>query len=129
MTGMRIRIGLLFVAGIAALAGCANPGSGWRAREAYQALGHEPGWILTIQDRRLKFVTSSPETLIEIPTPLVDVSPLGRRYATERLVLEIGHRPCNDVRSGVAFSDHVVVVVGGYTYRGCGGKRVPLLDR
>ena len=118
----------MLLAGIAALAGCTDPGEGWRARESYQALGHDPGWILTIQDRRLKFVTSSPDTLIEVPAPLFEVSPLGRRYASQRLLLEIGHRPCNDTRSGVAFSDHVLIVVDGITYRGCGGKRVPLLD-
>ena len=123
-----MRARLLFLAGIAALSGCADPGEGWRPREAYQALGYEPGWVLTIRENRLKFVTTSPDTLIEIPTPLVQSSPLGRRYATDRLLLEIAHRPCNDRRSGVAFSDHVVVVVDGYTYRGCGGKRVPLLD-
>ena len=129
MAGVPMPARLLFLAGLAVLSSCADPGAGWRARETYQALGHEPGWTLTMQGKRLKFATSSPETLIEIPTPVFAASPLGRRYATGGLLLEIGHRPCNDVRSGIAFADHVVVVVNGYTYRGCGGKRVPLLDR
>ena len=109
------------------LAGCAGPSSNWRGRDDYQALGHAPGWLLTIDDR-LKFVTSSPKTLIEVPRPILEPTAAGSRYVAGGLVLDITPIPCNDVRSGVAFADTVQVVANGYSYRGCGGKRVPTLD-
>jgi uncharacterized membrane protein len=112
----------------AALTGCAGS-KGWRPAETYAALGHAPGWVLTIENGRLKFVTSSPKTVLESPTPLAEPTSLGRRYATDRLALEITNQPCNDVRSGIAFADTVTVLANGYSYRGCGGERVPLLDR
>jgi uncharacterized membrane protein len=112
----------------AALIGCAGS-KGWRPAESYSALGHAPGWVLTIEDGSLRFVTSSPKAVFESPTPLPQPTSLGRRYATDRLTLDITNQPCNDVRSGIAFADTVTVLANGYSYRGCGGERVPLLNR
>ena len=110
------------------LAGCASSSpSNWRARDNYQALGHFPGWLITV-DERLKFVTVSPKTIIELPRPIPLPTAYGSRYIAGGLVLDITNTPCNDVRSGVAFADTVQVVVNGYSYRGCGGKRVPTLN-
>ncbi len=111
------------------LAGCADSDASLRGRETYQALGHEPGWTLTLRDARLKFATSTPNTLLEYPRPLPALTANGRRYVTDRLSLDITHVPCNDRRNGVAFADTVTVVLNGYSYRGCGGRREPLLDR
>ena len=119
----------LVLAPLAALAACAGTESPFSRAPAYSALGHEPGWTLTIEGLRLRFVTSSPVTNLESPVPIVQLSPLGRRYSTDRLVLDVSSQPCNDARSGVAFADTVAVTAGGYVYRGCGGERVPLLDR
>ena len=118
----------LSLAALAALAGCAGPTSNWRAAQTYQALGHEPGWTLTIRGERLKFAGSYPQTLIELAPPVAQPTAYGRRYATQRLTLDITAKPCNDAMSGVAFSDTVSVIVDGYNFQGCGGERVPLLD-
>jgi uncharacterized membrane protein len=114
---------------LAALAACAGTDSPFRPVETYNALGHDPGWLLTIDRARLRFVTSSPATNLESLRPAAEFSPLGRRYRTDRLTIDIARQPCNDSRSGIAFAETVVVVSSGYTYRGCGGERTPLLDR
>jgi hypothetical protein len=85
--------------------------------------------VLTVSDARFSFVTSSPKAVLESPLPLAQATPLGRRFANDRLTVEITNQPCNDVRSGIAFADTVVVLANGYSYRGCGGERVPLLNR
>ena len=114
---------------LAALAACVGRENPFRPVDTYSALGHEPGWVLTIDKARLRFVTSSPPTNLEMLRPILQLSPLGRRYATDRLVVDIASTPCNDIPSGIAFADTVVVTTGGYSYRGCGGERLPLLDR
>jgi uncharacterized membrane protein len=114
---------------LAVLTACSGTVGSLRQAESYHALGHEPGWVLTIENGKLRFVTSSPPTNIETLRPLPEISPLGRRYSTDRLTLDIAAQPCNDARSGIAYSDTVVVTAGGYSYRGCGGDRVPLLNR
>jgi hypothetical protein len=85
--------------------------------------------VLTIESGRLKFVTSSPKSILEGPTPLPQPTAIGRSYATGALTLEIVSQPCNDARSGIAFADTVTVLANGFSYRGCGGERVHLLDR
>lgn len=123
---MRRSLAFLF---LALVGGCGDLRENLRAREVYQALGHEPGWTLIVDDARLKFATSTPKTLIELPTPLAAISPYGRRYVRDRIAVEIAHTVCNDSHSGIAFEDTVTVLVDGYAYRGCGGPRAPLLDR
>jgi uncharacterized membrane protein len=114
----------------AALSGCgANTARMFRAVETYHALGHEPGWLLTMEKSKLKFVTSRPYSVLEGPRPLAQISAIGRRYSTDRVTLDIFAQPCSDTRSGIAFSDTVIVTANGNTYRGCGGERVQLLDR
>jgi uncharacterized membrane protein len=121
----------LMLASCAALTACAGTAGLLRAPETYSALGHNPGWLLTIQNKKLKFVTSSPSMVYESPLALPETTPRGRRYSTDGVTLDITSRPCNDARSGIAFADTVVVSVSGSSdsYRGCGGERVPLLDR
>lgn len=113
---------------LAALGACTGPMPSLGPRISYSALGHDPGWTLTIRGDRLEFAAAEPQMLMELVPPLPVPTAHGRRYATERLTLEITRRPCNDIKSGVAFSETVWVVVDGYNYRGCGGERVPLLN-
>ena len=119
----------LILASCVALSACTGSSRLFRAAETYHALGHDPGWLLTLDDKKLKFVTSRPNTVYESTLPLVQTSAIGRRYSTDRVTLDITNQPCNDVRSGIGFSDTVVVSANGYRYQGCGGNRVPLLDR
>lgn len=125
---MRTGLSLLALAAVAAVSGCAGGLASLQGPQTFQALGHDPGWILTMRDQRLRFVGTDPRTVMEIVPPIPEALPYGRRYASERLTLEITRRPCHDIRSGIAFSDTVSVVVDGYNYQGCGGERVPLLD-
>ena len=126
---MRKRNGWLILASCCALAACADPVARFRERENFHALGHAPGWTLTINNNRLMFATSSPRTRLEVPRPLTQATMVGRRYQAAGLTLDVEHEPCNDVRSGSAFAETVTVIVGEYSYRGCGGERTPLLDR
>ena len=118
----------LGLAALAALSACMGPTTGFGTGQTYQALGHDPAWTLTIRDGTLNFAGSDPQTLMRLVAPLPQPFPYGRRYTTERLTLEITSRPCNDAKSGVGFSDTVVVLVDGYRHVGCGGERVPLLN-
>ena len=117
-------LGLIMMS--AMLTACSH--TSFRAQERYGALGHEPGWLLTIDRNRLRFV-SSPATRLEVHRPRWLATPTGYRYSHKYLVAEISRRPCIDTKSGIAFEDRVVVFVGGASYLGCGGKRLPVLDR
>ena len=123
-----MRAGYGWIAASLALQGCTSLGGQALSTDTYQALGHDPAWTLTIRDGNLNFTGSEPQTLMRLIAPLPQPLPYGRRYTTERLTLEITSRPCNDAKSGVGFSDTVVVVVDGTKHEGCGGERVPLLN-
>jgi uncharacterized membrane protein len=93
----------------------------------YYALGNDPGWTLEI-GRRIKFAASPGNTYVEVPSPALLRSVYGRRYATDRIIVDMHPAVCIDSRSGLAFEDTVQVTTSNLTVRGCGGKRVPLLD-
>ena len=116
------------LAALAAVSACVGPTTGLGTGQTYQALGHDPAWTLTIRDGSLNFAGSDPQTLMRLIAPPPQALAYGRRYTTERLTLEISSEPCNDAKSGVAFSETVIVVVDGYKHEGCGGERVPLLN-
>jgi uncharacterized membrane protein len=118
----------LGLASLAALSACVGPTTSFGTGQTYHALGHDPAWTLTIRDGSLDFAGSDPQTLMRLVAPLPEALPYGRRYSSERLTLEITSKPCNDAKSGVGFSDTVVVVVDGTKHEGCGGERVPLLN-
>jgi uncharacterized membrane protein len=118
----------LGLAALGALSACIGPTTGYGTGQTYQALGHDPAWTLTIRDGTIDFAGSDPQTLMRLVAPPPQPLPYGRRYTTERLTLEITSKPCNDARSGVGFSDTVVVLVDGYKHEGCGGERVSLLN-
>lgn len=114
---------------IAALGACAGTVEQLKGRQLYQGLGHNPGWLLTLDDDTLRFVASTPKTVFEILEPFPEATAEGRRYVAEQIRLEVVEQPCNDALSGVAFSDTLVITTKDTTYRGCGGERVPTLDR
>jgi uncharacterized membrane protein len=120
---------LLILIPLAALSACADPARSLGGRDAFLALGHAPGWTLTMEGRRLKFVSSTPDTLIGVPRPRPEATPSGHRYGGPGILVEVAPGPCRDSRSGVAFSSHVTVTAGTDIYRGCGGRREPMLDR
>lgn len=95
---------------------------------SYYALGNDPGWTLEI-GRQIKFAASTGNTYVDVASPAFLRSVYGRRYATDRIIVDIEPAVCVDSRSGLAFEDTVLVTTSKVIVRGCGGKRVPLLDQ
>jgi uncharacterized membrane protein len=109
------------------LAGCAQPD--FEPRRTYHALGGQPGWLLSIGHARTEFVGGHDATRIIIATPIAQPTAYGTFYGGHRLAVTISHQPCHDRQSGDAFTDTVLVVADQQSYQGCGGSRLPLLDR
>jgi heat shock protein HslJ len=124
---MRIRFFLPFAA--SALAGCMapppsppltpNPPGG-----VYRAVGTEPFWDLTIDERQMVFTDRGNNIAVAQPTPRVIVGIAGEIYQTPRLNVNIVHRDCSDGMSDRAYPDTVQVDVEGHRYNGCGGGAV-----
>jgi uncharacterized membrane protein len=90
--------------------------------ETYKALGTEPFWGLTIDERQMVF--TAPDTQpISQPTPRVIVGVAGEIYQTPRLNVNIVHAPCSDGMSDRNYPDKVQVSVDGRRFEGCGGLR------
>jgi heat shock protein HslJ len=120
----------------ATLAGCAH-GQGAPAAApgavatTFRARGNEPGWSLTLDDNTMTLVTDHGSASRVMPTPPVQSTAAGRRYATESdgkdVVVTISDRPCADNMSGMPFPANVVVQLDGRELSGCGGEPVSLL--
>ncbi len=93
------------------------------AVESYRALGQEPGWNLNIARGRIDYLGDYGETRISVPRPEPRPSFNGRRYESERLVVDITYARCNDAMSGHGYEHQVMVIADGDTVRGCGGRR------
>jgi uncharacterized membrane protein len=100
--------------------GAAEPSA---AQESYYALGQEPGWALKIASGRLDYSGNYGDKKINVARPEPKPSPNGRRYATERLTVDITYARCNDAMSGFGFEHQVTVTADGETFKGCGGAR------
>lgn len=98
------------------------------AKETYVARGQEPGWLLTIANGRIDYVGNYGEKRIITARPDPRTTFNGRRYETERLIVDVTHGRCNDVMSGHGYADQVMVIAESETYRGCGGARRPDWD-
>ena len=125
---MKSRLALLLTA-IAALSACEgygpvpppppltpNPPGG-----VYRALGTEPFWDLTINERQMVFTNRGTNAQVAQPTPRVIIGIAGEIYQTPRLGVNIVHRQCNDGMSDRVYPDTVQVTVDGRQYNGCGG--------
>ena len=87
---------------------------------AYRAVGTEPFWGLTIDERQMVF-TAPDQQPISQPTPRVIVGFAGEIYRTPRLNVNIVHAQCSDGMSDRVYRDKVQVDVDGRQYNGCGG--------
>jgi len=93
----------------------------------YLAYGTEPFWNLRIGGGRMVYdVNDEPPLSVAMPAP--STIPLGRRYATARMTVEITREGrCNDGMSDRYWSETVKVWIGrraGRPLYGCGGIRV-----
>ena len=128
---MKLKL-LLSLAAFAALSGCEGygpvpppppltpnpPGS------VYRAVGTEPFWDMTIDERRMVFTDRGNNVAVTQPTPRVIVGIAGEIYQTPRLGVNIVHRQCSDGMSDRVYADTVQVDVDGRRYNGCGGGAV-----
>lgn len=98
------------------LVACATPQA---ASPAYQALGTEPFWSLTIGAKEMVF-TQPDAKPIQQPTPKVIVGFAGEIYKTPRIDVNIVHVRCSDGMSDRTYPDKVQVTVDGKRFNGCG---------
>lgn len=91
--------------------------------ERYEARGQEPGWHLLIHAGRIDYTGNYGDKKISVERPDPRPSFNGRRYVTNRLVVDVTYARCNDAMSGFGFEHQVMVIADGETFRGCGGAR------
>ena len=88
---------------------------------AYRAVGTEPFWDLTIDQRQMVFTDRGNAVVVTQPTPKVIVGFAGEIYQTPRLNVNIVHGACSDGMSDRTYPDKVQVTADGHHYNGCGG--------
>lgn len=87
----------------------------------YRAVGTEPFWDLTVDNRQMIFTDRGANLRVTQPTPSAIVGVAGEIYRTPRLRLNILHAPCSDGMSDRAYPDKVQLDVDGRRFNGCGG--------
>ena len=87
----------------------------------YHAVGTEPFWDLTIDERQMVFTDRGNNVQVAQPTPKVIIGFAGEIYQTPRLNVNIVHRQCSDGMSDRTYPDSVQVTADGHQYSGCGG--------
>lgn len=110
---------------LATAAACAYPAvtAPRAAEEHYEARGQEPGWHLRIHDERIDYAGDYGEVRLTVARPEPRRTDNGRRYETQRLVVDLVYARCNDTMSGHGYEHQVTVIADGRTFRGCGGER------
>jgi len=124
-----MKLRLLCLTAFAALGGCEgygpvpppppltpNPPGG-----VYRAVGTEPFWDLTIDERQMVFTDRGNNVQVPQPTPRVIIGIAGEIYQTPRLNVNIVHAQCSDGMSDRTYPDKVQVTVDGKRFEGCGG--------
>jgi heat shock protein HslJ len=101
------------------LGGCVTPPPAPSAA-AYHAVGTEPFWGLTIDQRELTFTQPDAQPIRQ-PRPKVIVGVAGEIYQTPRLHVNIVHAQCSDGMSDRTYPDKVQVDADGRRLEGCGG--------
>jgi uncharacterized membrane protein len=88
--------------------------------QPYHAIGTEPFWNLSIDQREITF-TRPDARPIRQPTPKVIIGIAGEIYRTPRINVNIVHGRCSDGMSDRTYPDKVQVDVDGRPFNGCGG--------
>jgi uncharacterized membrane protein len=92
-------------------------------QEHYEARGQEPGWHLVIHEGRIDYTGNYGEVRITVPRPDPRPTFNGRRYETQRLIVNVTYSRCNDTMSGHGYEHQVRVSADGQDFQGCGGPR------
>ena len=118
---------LLTALGLLLAAGCATPPQPYApVRDvAYQAIGAEPFWVLTIGDDRIVLRSSSLEGERSWPRTLPRTENGVRTWVSGEngaaIIVEARPGPCTS-ESGRVYADNVRVRAAGAELVGCGGR-------
>lgn len=104
----------------AAVAACAPTPPAPVPAASYHAVGTEPFWNLTIDERTAAFTLAGARPITQ-PRPAVIVGIAGEIYRTPRIDVNIVHARCSDGMSDRTYPDKVQVTVDGRQFSGCGG--------
>ena len=105
--------------------GCATSGGLQQLQPdaaAYRAVGTEPFWSLTIDQRVMAFSEAGRDGKVTVPTPQVINGVAGQIYRTPRLEVNIVRTRCSNGMSDRVYPDRVQVRVDGRAFEGCGGE-------
>lgn len=92
------------------------------------ARGQEPGWTLSIEEGRFRYLGDYGATEIEGPLTHPETTPEGVRFVlTPDLTATISDALCRDVATGMPHPASVSLVQAGAQRAGCGGEAAALL--
>ena len=91
----------------------------------FRAIGQEPGWFLEIDNEkqiRVVYDYAEHQLIAPVTSPATKGSTVlyDMMVDSQRVLITIDERPCNDAMSGEAFPRSVAVTIGTRTLRGCG---------
>jgi heat shock protein HslJ/uncharacterized membrane protein len=123
------RRAIIVLSAAALLSGCATlpapaPETTVPTGEAWFALGTEPFWSLEITQSRITYHDAERRRVTEA-NPGAQTSLNGRRYAGQRMTVDISMQPCSDGMSDRRYAETVRLTMDGRTLNGCGGAIVP----
>ena len=101
----------------ACLAGCATPQP---PSASYRAVGTEPFWSLSIDQRTITFTLAGSPS-VRVTKPPVIIGFAGEIYRAHRIDVNIVHGSCSDGMSDRTYPDKVQVRVDEHHFTGCGG--------
>jgi putative lipoprotein len=92
----------------------------------FEAIGQEPGWMLTIRDGdRIAFEYDYGTRSVVAPAPVAERDTFGRtvyraQIEAHDLTVTVSPEACADIMSGERYESTVIIRLDGDTYRGCG---------
>jgi uncharacterized membrane protein len=93
------------------------------------ARGQEPGWTLSIEEGRFRYLGDYGATEIEGPLTPPEATPAGLRFAlAPDLTATVSDKICRDAATGMPYPASVTLVHEGPPLAGCAGKPAALLQ-
>ncbi|MGY6555579.1 MAG: META domain-containing protein [Wenzhouxiangella sp.] len=96
-----------------------------------RALGHEPSWLILVDDETISLTLDFGARQIDFPFVAPEISADGFRYVTEadgsRLSLVLDRQPCSDTMVDLAYPFRARYSLDGEVGAGCAGAPVDVL--
>lgn len=96
-----------------------------------RALGHEPSWLILIDDEAIALSTDFGARQLEFPLVEPEISAGGIRFVTEtedsRLTLALDRQPCSDTMANLAYPFRARYSLDGEVGVGCAGAPIEVL--